>query len=72
MHCLYGGYNLHRFSDALGLVLIPLLKIVIICTLRRHRKANNKNTHCGACEQEIKSVRSDISLHFVYYLKLCC
>ena len=21
MHCLYGGYNLHRFSDALGLVL---------------------------------------------------
>ena len=20
MHCLYGGYNLHRFSDALGLV----------------------------------------------------
>ena len=22
MHCLYGGYNLHRFSDALGLVLL--------------------------------------------------
>ena len=21
LHCLYGGYNLHRFSDALGLVL---------------------------------------------------
>ena len=21
MHCLYGGYNLHRFSDALGLVI---------------------------------------------------
>ena len=20
MHCLHGGYNLHRFSDALGLV----------------------------------------------------
>ena len=20
VHCLYGGYNLHRFSDALGLV----------------------------------------------------
>ena len=20
MHCLYGRYNLHRFSDALGLV----------------------------------------------------
>ena len=20
MHCVYGGYNLHRFSDALGLV----------------------------------------------------
>ena len=20
MHCLYGGYDLHRFSDALGLV----------------------------------------------------
>ena len=20
MHCLYGGYNLHQFSDALGLV----------------------------------------------------
>ena len=23
MHCLYGGYNLHRFSDALGLVIGP-------------------------------------------------
>ena len=22
MHCLYGGYNLHRFSDVLGLVYI--------------------------------------------------
>ena len=22
MHCLYGGYNLHRFSDALGLVIL--------------------------------------------------
>ena len=22
MHCLYGGYNLHRFSDAPGLVLL--------------------------------------------------
>ena len=21
VHCLYGGYNLHRFSDALGLVI---------------------------------------------------
>ena len=20
VHCLYGGYNLHRFSDSLGLV----------------------------------------------------
>ena len=24
VHCLYGGYNLHRFSDGLGLVLIIL------------------------------------------------
>ena len=24
MHCLYGGYNLHRFSDALGLVILLL------------------------------------------------
>ena len=24
MHCLYGGYNLHRFSDALGLVEIGI------------------------------------------------
>ena len=23
LHCLYGGYNLHRFSDALGLVIGP-------------------------------------------------
>ena len=22
VHCLYGGYNLHRFSDALGLVIL--------------------------------------------------
>ena len=31
MHCLYGGYNLHQFSDALGLVSIgsstPINKI---------------------------------------------
>ena len=26
VHCLYGGYNLHRFSDALGLVLSCLFK----------------------------------------------
>ena len=24
MHCLHGGYNLHRFSDALGLVNIEI------------------------------------------------
>ena len=24
VHCLYGGYNLHRFSDALGLVISSL------------------------------------------------
>ena len=24
VHCLYGGYNLHRFSDALGLVLLEI------------------------------------------------
>ena len=24
VHCLYGGYNLHRFSDALGLVCFRL------------------------------------------------
>ena len=24
VHCLYGGYNLHRFPDALGLVLTGL------------------------------------------------
>ena len=24
MHCLYGGYNLHQFSDALGLVIFIL------------------------------------------------
>ena len=27
MHCLYGGYNLHRFSDALGLVKILTFKV---------------------------------------------
>ena len=27
VHCLYGGYNLHRFSDALGLVSIFFHKI---------------------------------------------
>ena len=30
VHCLYGGYNLHRFSDALGLVLTINLAAVII------------------------------------------
>ena len=28
VHCLYGGYNLHRFSDALGLVIY-----IIICSI---------------------------------------
>ena len=28
MHCLYGGYNLHRFSDALGLVLVSFVIVV--------------------------------------------
>ena len=27
MHCLYGGYNLHRFSDALGLVYTACVKM---------------------------------------------
>ena len=31
MHCLYGGYNLHRFSDALGLVFFcQQLKAVVM------------------------------------------
>ena len=25
VHCLYGGYNLHRFSDVLGLVRFALI-----------------------------------------------
>ena len=25
VHCLYGGYNLHRFSDALGLVIYTFI-----------------------------------------------
>ena len=29
MHCLYGGYNLHQFSDALGLVNIDFELAVI-------------------------------------------
>ena len=29
MHCLYGGYNLHRFSDALGLVVIWYYEVFI-------------------------------------------
>ena len=33
MHCLYGGYNLHRFSDALGLVyLFGVLRRFQHCT----------------------------------------
>ena len=26
VHCLYGGYNLHWFSDALGLVIFGIFK----------------------------------------------
>ena len=26
MHCLYGGYNLHGFSDALGLVMYIFIR----------------------------------------------
>ena len=38
VHCLYGGYNLHRFSDALGLVkfanliLLPYISFIIAFT----------------------------------------
>ena len=31
MHCLYGGYNLHRFSDALGLVYFGVLRHLQHC-----------------------------------------
>ena len=30
VHCLYGGYNLHRFSDALGLVLLLNCFVLIL------------------------------------------
>ena len=35
VHCLYGGYNLHRFSDALGLVISrpACRREIIICTM---------------------------------------
>ena len=33
VHCLYGGYNLHRFSDALGLVVIELVACMRLPTL---------------------------------------
>ena len=29
VHCLYGGYNLHRFSDVLGLVLVLILIVLL-------------------------------------------
>ena len=32
VHCLYGGYNLHRFSDALGLVLSDYLADILSFT----------------------------------------
>ena len=32
VHCLYGGYNLHRFSDALGLV-TRLLLVLEVCNV---------------------------------------
>ena len=33
MHCLYGGYNLHRFSDALGLAKPGIQLILILLNL---------------------------------------
>ena len=32
MHCLYGGYNLHQFSDALGLVLFASVSGIKLLT----------------------------------------
>ena len=29
VHCLYGGYNLHRFSDALGLVFVHIHFLIL-------------------------------------------
>ena len=51
MHCLYGGYNLHRFSDALGLVFFVFSNFIVAFFLQqiyRHgytqnNKRNNKN-----------------------------
>ena len=37
MHCLYGGYNLHRFSDALGLVLLCFVSFVDITIIISRR-----------------------------------
>ena len=31
MHCLYGGYNLHRLSDALGLVYHEVQQVASVC-----------------------------------------
>ena len=50
MHCLYGGYNLHRFSHALGLVSSwPVLVQLGWATLptlqvKRYRTECNKTT----------------------------
>ena len=52
MHCLYGGYNLHRFSDALGLVVILYIffsfaRVQLVsnrqCTIFRNHHDNSTN-----------------------------
>ena len=35
VHCLYGGYNLHRFSDALGLVIYVYAMSIIAYMYQR-------------------------------------
>ena len=43
MHCLYGGYNLHRFSDALGLVYFVMYGILFKSVRSKKEKKRNFN-----------------------------
>ena len=46
MHCLYGGYNLHRFSDALGLVIGAVIKSRLSNVSNSSQNANVMSLFC--------------------------
>ena len=67
MHCLYGGYNLHRFSDALGLVSYLFLKLYDPVLEHLSRVYSHNKFSCLSTEHS--HAGSDVALEVVKVLQ---